>query len=366
MSCKKTALWIFFICGAFLTPTFANPDQGLSIKLPPYSRIEMEKSPGELVFPFTVKIFGPLGGVIEKTIFSSNELKPLVIRSDIIPLKDPNPKNLPFLPEICGRVILEPAETLSVSPRAVYDGTDDLLNHFPVFQLLEPDSYGIHNQETHVLLSNKSYSHMDGLNVLLLKSVELKYDYEDSGIIDYVGPDPVNGKEVAIHEGDGGFYANIHYAIVPYDKKILSFDRQTLLHFAQGKLMEIDRLDLSPLIKTHSLIPGPFLSKREGTYAPCEWGDTAYQAPVQKMDYQNIALWDWDYPIEKNDRLLMIVWEGDEEEWLIKQKRIDPFYLTDDLIGIFEIKKRKTRKPLTLINEKGDFKMTLQTGDVSQ
>lgn len=354
---KPTVLWLVLIFEMVSTPGFANPDQELVIKLPPYSRIEMEKMPGELVFPFTLKIFGPLGGVVEKTISSRNELKSLNIRTDIIPLKDPNPKTLPFLPEICNRVTIQ-------SFHAIYDGAEDPLNHFPVFQLLEPDSNRANNHGGHVLLPNQSYSQMDGVNVLLLKSVELKYDYEDSGIIDYVGPDPVTGEPVTVHEGDGGFYANIHYAIVPYDKKILEFDRQTLLHFAQGKLREIDRLDLSPPLKTHSLIPGPFLSKREGTYSLCEWGDSTYQAPVQKMDYQNISLWDWDYPLEKNDRLLMIVWEGDEEEWLIQQKKIHPFYLTDDLIGIFEIKKRKTKKPLTLINEKGDFKITLQTGDL--
>jgi len=61
----------------------------------------------------------------------------------------------------------------------------------------------------------------------------------------------------------------------------------------------------------------------------------------------------------------LIVWEGDEEEWLIKDQLIDPFYLTDDLVGVFDIWMDNTLQPLTLVNKKGDFKITVQTGDLT-
>lgn len=79
--------------------------------------------------------------------------------------------------------------------------------------------------------------------------------------------------------------------------------------------------------------------------------------------WTQIALWDWNYEVKKTDPLIMIVWEGDEEDWLIHNQLIDPFYLTDDLIGVFEIKKEETLNPLTFKNQKGDFEMTLETGN---
>ncbi|EKD41542.1 MAG: hypothetical protein ACD_73C00670G0001, partial [uncultured bacterium] len=61
----------------------------------------------------------------------------------------------------------------------------------------------------------KAYAEMDGKNVLLLKKIRITNDYEDSSILDYSGPNPLTGEPQNIYEGEGGFYANIHYAIIP-------------------------------------------------------------------------------------------------------------------------------------------------------
>ncbi|MBI2338980.1 MAG: hypothetical protein HYU99_01235 [Deltaproteobacteria bacterium] len=272
------------------------------------------------------------------------------MKTGIIKNKEANPRKLDIQPALCPRIKRINEQEF------IYDGAKDRLNHIPVFQLLDPDA-GKGNQY-------KAYAEMDGKNVLLLKEVRISYDYEDTAIIDYEGPHPITGKPHVVHEGNGGFYANIHYAVVPYEKAIPEMNRQTLLHLATGKLKEIGKEDLRPALRTHSLIPGPFLSKSKRIYDMCEWGDTAYQYPEQILEYDQMALWDWDYSVKNADHILLIVWEGDEEDWLIQQKLIDPFYLTDDLIGIFEIKKKETKEPLTLKNERNDFEITVQTGDL--
>ncbi|NUM81796.1 hypothetical protein HUU42_13440, partial [bacterium] len=214
----------------------------------------------------------------------------------------------------------------------------------------------------------QTITQMDGQNVLLLKHITLRYDYEDSHIIDYMGPHPLTGKPQTIYEGEGGFFANIHYAIIPYDPQIKKLDRQTLLHLAQGKLHEITppaNINKPPL-RVHSFLPGPFLSGSNYLYDMCEWGDTTYQAPKQELDYINMALWDWDYSQGSSQHIWLIVWEGDEEDWLVQKGLLNPFTLTDDLIGVFEIKREQTLAPLTLINTQGDFEIIVQTGTIQK
>lgn len=303
----------------------------------------------ELGFPRMVEIKGPLGGIVRQKVSSPLALESLKTTVGIIRDKNSNPKTLNVLPQLCPRV--------TPSPLAIYHGERDSINHTPSFQLFDPDARQGRNRKT--------YTEMDGRNVLLLKEVEITNDYEDSRIIDYIGPNPLTGKKEIVHEGESGFYANLHYAIIPYDPKILDMNPQTLLHLAEGKLKEIDHDEWTPELRTHSFIPGPFLSKVSPAYEMCEWGDTAYQAPLQKLFYEEIALWDWDYSVKSADHVLMIVWEGDEEDWLIQQQLIDPFYLTDDFIGIFDIQRSNTLTPLSLSNAKGDFKMTVQTGDLT-
>jgi len=362
---KFFALLVFAAAVAGLsTSSFSIPLRILQIEAPPFTEILIPGSEfqtrrdethfsvilsEEASFPLSVTVRGPLGGIVTQIFENPAKLKELKVGEKIIRDKNPNPEILSDLPLLCPRISLQGA-------KAVYAGNFDRLNHIPMFQLLDPDAgKGV---------QYKSFVEMDGRNVLLLERVTLTYDYEDSAIVDYEGLHPITGKPHKVQEGQGGFYANIHYAVFPFAADYKKWDNQTLLHLVQGKLREINREDLLPPLRTHSLIPGPFLSKEEGIYEMCEWGDTAHQAPRQSVEYEEVALWDWDYSVAGADHLLLVVWEGDEEEWLVRKELIHPFYLTDDLIGVFEIRKGKTIKPLTLKNAKGDFEMTVRTGNL--
>lgn len=351
--------------------SFSIPFRILQIEAPPFTEIiipgsEFQTHPDstrfsvilseEASFPLSVTAKGPLGGLVIRTLESPGKLKGLKFGEKIIRDKNPNPQSLSDLPLLCPRLSLQGTDDPAKKPRAVYAGNHDRLNHIPMFQLLDPDA-GRGNQY-------KSFVEMDGKNVLLLQRVTLTYDYEDSAIVDYEGPHPITGKPHRVNEGQGGFYANIHYAVYPFRAGDKTIDNQTLLHLVQGKLREINREDLLPSLRTHSLLPGPFLSKEQGIYEMCEWGDTAHQAPRQTVEYEEMALWDWDYSIPDADHIALVVWEGDEEDWLIRKELIHPFYLTDDLIGIFEIRKNQTVKPLVMKNKKGDFEITVQTGNL--
>lgn len=319
----------------------------LSVKNEPGSSLYFLNWKETPSFPFVLKIIGPWGGFIEKKVFSFNEIKNLEIPTGIITNKNPNPPSLSMLPLPCPR--LEKKEDGS----SLYKTLEDVLNKIPTAQLLDPDFLEG--------MQYKSYSHFDEKNVLAITKVILRYDYEDNRIIDYEGPAFQTGKNQVIYEGEGGFYANLHYAVVPYYKGIPRMDRQTLLHLAQGKLSEIDKNSLKPELRTHSFIPGPFLAKKDYIYQQCEWGDTTYQAPVQELQYDHLFIWDWDLPAKKKDRVLIIVWEGDEEDWLIQDQMIHPFYLTDDLIAVFEVNRGKTLEPLTLTNIDNTLEVTVQT-----
>lgn len=364
---KKLAVGVLIFIIVSALPVFASPS--IRIKIPPYSIVEakgveikgdLKKGKYKLIFPedFTLplelKITGPFGGVVTKTISSFKELEDIKIETGVIGSKSSNPKNIPFLPKLCPRLKMDEDKSPG---RFYYNAESDRINRIPFMQMMDIDA-GAEGQY-------KTYAEMDGRNVLLLLRARVTYDYEDSGIIDYEGPSPLTGKKQVIHEGGGGFYANIHYAVVPYRKDIPGMNRQTLLHLAQGKLRELNKEDSRSVLRTHALIPGPFLSKVSYLYHLCEWGDTAFQAPEQILTYKNMAIWDWDYSVKNADHVLMIVWEGDEEDWLIQKKLIDPFYLTDDLIDVFEIKKEETIEPLILKSKKGDFEITVQTGDLS-
>jgi hypothetical protein len=314
-------------------------------------------------FPLQIKAIGPEGGMLVREVSSFEDLKKLKFESGIIPPGPSNPSTIPVLPALCPR--LRPSadhggfaqtESQPSFTLFVYNAETDPLNHTPDYQLADLDAT--------VGSQYKAYTELDGRNVLLLRKVRLSYDYEDSNIIDYRGPNPITGKPETIHEGEGGFYANIHYAVVPYSKNILKMDRQTLLHLAQGQLRDIGKDNLRPELRTHSFIPGPFLSKSEYGYEMCEWGDTAYQAPEQSLEYEDLAMWDWDYSVKNADHVILIVFESDEEDDLVKKGLIPRNYMTDDIIGVFEIHKKDTLKPLTLKNKSGDFEITVQSGDL--
>jgi len=313
--------------------------------------------PDNLTFPTTISVRGPLGGLVEKTMYSLGDFSKIKIKNGIIKNKDPNPPYLDRLPSLCPKIKLVSKPTSQgQNYEAIYNAVKDGLNNIPSLQIAEKDA--LYREQW------KAYQEMDGKNVLKLLKVRLDYDYEDDAIIDYVGPNPITGQHQVIHEGNGGFYSNLHYAVMPYSEKIMTADKQTLLHMAQGTLQEIDKEDLRPRLRTHAFIPGPFLSGKRYGYTQCEWGDTQYQTKHQQVSYKNMALWDWDYSIPNNNRVIIVVWEGDEEDWLIEKKAIDPFYLTDDLVGVFDVKLPDTLKPLVLKNKSKDFEMTVQTGNI--
>lgn len=364
MTENKHVLPLLFLAALFCACFFSKYGFGATvvIKAEPYIRFMVGSTPlparyqngfyeldlpEESTFPLTLKAIGPFGGFVHKTIKLPSRSENLTIETGIVTSKESNPSDLSILPALCPR--LEP-------PSFIYNSSKDHFNHVPLFQLMDPDAKSAGQQ--------KSYAEMDGKNVLLLTNVRLRYDYEDSAIVDYDGPDPKTGKHQIINEGDGGFYANIHYAVVPWSRKIVEMDRQALLHLSQGKLGDIGMEKHKPELRVHSFVPGPFLSRKDKLYNLCEWGDTAHQAPDQRLEYTDMAVWDWDYSVKNAGHIVIIVWEGDEEDWLIQRKLIHPFYLTDDLIGVFEIKKEDAKRPLTLKNKSGDFEMTVVTGNL--
>lgn len=280
-------------------------------------------------------------------------LQDLEFRTAISVRQAANPVMMDVLPKVCPRVTVRKGDS---GFAALYDGSQDLLNHLPTLHLAEKDVRYAPGQSR--LLEN-----FDGKNALKLARVRISYDYEDSGIVDYSGPHPITGKPGhVVHEGEGGFYANFHYAIVPFEPRYLNLSRQELLNLAQGKLRDIDRVDLLPKRRVHSLLPGPYLSKNLG-YAMCEWGDTAYQAKTQEMSYHDITLWDWDIAVDGKPvtKLFLIVWEGDEEEWMVNSELIDPFYITDDVVGTFVVDRKAAQKPLVLRNGAKNFELEVVT-----
>ena len=340
----------------------------LEIETPPFAelrsaaaKVESKAEKGrhrlefaESVVETTLEVRGPLGGIVAYKIGPNDAGKTLRFETSTIAGDDPNPATLPNLPAICPRLEAKGGQS-GAAPSYLYRGESDSLNRFPITQLGDPDK-NEGRQADSVRL-------MDGRNVLLLKSVHLRYDYEDDAIVDERKIDPKTGESLEVREGRGGFYANLHYAVLPYDPAILTLPEQSLLHLAQGSLGLIGQSDRRPSLRTHGFLPGPFLSRSSFGYPLCEWGDTAQQAPEQKLDYRSIALWDWDYAVTPADRVLLIVWEGDEEDKARAQGLVAKDRLTDDLVGVFEVSRSGSRSPLSLKNARGDFEMTVQSGN---
>lgn len=302
----------------------------------------------DTVFPLRVKITDLFGAHVEFTLHEPKDVYNLTVPHGRITSPQANVYSLSILPKLCERAVLSGEGKKFL----IYEGKKDIANHIPTLHLLDPDM-------TENLAQFAATLAFDDKNVLSLVRVAITYDYEDTAILDYNGPHPVTGKEGhLVYEGEGGFYANFHYALVPYDARILKLDRQTLLHLVHGSLKEIGRKDLLPAVRMHSLLPGPYQSHGE-LYPLCEWGDTAFQAPKQEVFYTGISLWDWD--VGPWDKLIFIVWEGDEEGWLVADALLDPYYLTDDIVGVFVFSRAETLKPLTLVNEAKNFTITVRT-----
>lgn len=367
----KTAFYIFFIIFALIGKEgFALEMRSGHIKIPESNTLKINSGvalpilghPGEFRIyffkrktePVKITITDVFGAAKVFEITDPSTLQDLEFQTAISIRQAANPVTMDVLPKLCPRIDLKKHD---LQFKAIYRGDEDFLNHKPSLHLAEKDVRYAPEQ-------SKLLESFDGKNSLRLVRIRIKYDYEDSGIIDYSGPHPITGElGHVIHEGEGGFYANFHYAIVPFEPRYLNLSRQELLNLAQGKLKDIDRVDLLPKRRVHSLLPGPYLSKNLG-YAMCEWGDTAYQAKTQEVSYRDITLWDWDIAVDGKPvtKLLVIVWEGDEEEWMVNSKLIDPFYLTDDIVGTFIVERKASQKPLVLRNNAKNFEIEVITG----
>lgn len=304
--------------------------------------------------PVKLTLIDPFG--VAKTYEYSRieDLQNLKITDGVIKMTPANPKSVDVIPRPCPRVSWNYDHGRNIAAYGgAYDAATDFLSDKPRLQLADPDAKTVKTQRE--LLEN-----FDGKNALFVRRVKISYDYEDDAILDYEGVNPLTGKDDhSVYEGQGGFYANFHYAVVPFDARYLTLPRQELLNLAQGKLALIERTDLSPPLRTHSFLPGPYLSK-EGIYPMCEWGDTAHQAKTQELRYERFPIWDWDLATDQGapfDKVIIVVWEGDEEAWMIADGLLDPFYLADDVVGVFTVAKKDAAKPLVLKNGTGDFEM---------
>ncbi|OVE81007.1 hypothetical protein BVY03_04945 [bacterium K02(2017)] len=365
--CKYCGICLFFLL--LSKPALALQKQSVVLKLPKQVQIKnnpnidvVKKSLGEYrlyfgkstVFPIELILEDLFGVKLKEWIKDPSQFNNFKSKTAIVSNQRANPIVVHEMPQLCPRAVLKNKQGHSFE--LIYQAKKDIINHRPTIQLFDPDVKDN-------VMQKESLQQFDDKNILQIKKVLLTYDYEDDTILDYDGPHPVTGKPHLVYEGQGGFYANLHYAVIPYDPKVKDLDRQTMLNLVQGKLKNINRQDLTPPLRLHSFIPGPYLSK-DSIYPLCEWGDTHFQAKEQVMHYQDLNIWDWDMQMADGrvfDHLIVIVWEGDEEAWMIADKLLDPFYLTDDLVAVFEIKRKDSLKPITLINKANDFELTLQT-----
>lgn len=307
--------------------------------------------------PVNLTLVDPFGVAKTYQYPSAEALQELVLADGVVMTKAANPEAVDVIPRPCPRTDWQYDHGRNIAAHgAAYDAGFDFLNDKPRLQLTDPDAKTSAAQR-HLL------DGFDGKNALFVHRIKIAYDYEDTAILDYEGKNPLTGKPGhKVFEGEGGFYANFHYAVVPFESRYLALSRQELLNLAQGKLAFIDRAELTPKLRTHSFLPGPYLSK-EGLYPMCEWGDTAYQAKTQELRYERFPIWDWDLAWDGMtfDKVVVIVWEGDEEDWMIADGLLDPFYLTDDVVGVFVVDKKIALKPLILKNAAGDFELEVRT-----
>jgi hypothetical protein len=370
----------------------------LKVEAPPESKVtvpiairgEINKTQSDYQFRIpsgvkTVKVNveGPFGGKVIREL-KMNEISgdPLKIsEKQILNNEDnPDPSNLSDLPEMCPRLVPEnlvaskdwhsPIERKELLPEnAVYDGRRDPLSAWA---------------------EGKS-------NLLYFKSATLTFDFEDPSVM--VGYNHQTGE--LVFESQGGFYSNIHYILLPYSSQLENLYRemepdfvalrrlekdfrdhhfeamelrkiqsklkehydnlygtkkelgpyQILMHLVFGTLEAIGKNDLSekygkPI--AHGFLSGPFRGSSHWGYCLCEWGDTSFHAPLQKMRYENMALGQWSRSFA-DEKVILILLEGDEQlkpsqtrhEWEEKGI-IRPFDYTDDLIGFFVVPRSET------------------------
>ncbi len=292
----------------------------------------------------SVDLKGPFGGIVRREFIPvPGETAVETVTANVVKEKDSNPGLLSSLPALCPRVAVE-------NGRLVYEGRKDVLNSPPTLQVLDPDALALGEAE-------RTVSQFDCKHNLFVERVEILFDYEDPSRVKAARSD---GQEV--RETHSGFYANFHAAVLPYRKEWASLSAPDMLRLAQGGQVTVGHLPVDALRwRTHVFLPGPFLSRRDFFYSLCEWGDTAFQAPHQEMDYRDMAVWDWDYPV--GDAVLLVIWEGDEEAPLVRSGVLSSSAIMDDWVAAFRVSRQMTEKGVRLVNEAGDFSIWLKTGD---
>ncbi|MFO1519142.1 MAG: hypothetical protein U1F57_05705 [bacterium] len=367
------------------------PGTKVSIPLALRSESNSTQSDYRFLLPVAKKkvqilVEGPFGGKLVREL-NLNAHAPRHVRIEEKPIEGndaaPSPALFDHLPELCPRLQNEasiaeadPASQVDrsrlIPEKAVYEGKRDLL-------ALALPSTG---------------------NTLLLESAVLRFDYEDPSVL--VGFNSQTGE--AIFEKSGGFYSNLHYFVFSYRPELEKIYRgmesdftalrnlesrfrqtasedekraietemkpryealygkgdsigpyQILLHSAFQTLKMLGKEELETTLgipQQHGFIPGPFLGSRHWGYNLCEWGDTAYHAPEQKMLYRNYPLWRWNTS-SLDEKVIIMVVEGDEQlkkngtrkEWE-KTGVLRPFDYADDLVAFFVISRGESQKPM--------------------
>lgn len=289
---------------------------------------------------------GPYGGYVRKVVPLKKEKNYFTMRTGVPIIRASNPQYIQVLPALCPR-IKEKDDAL------LYMTDQDLLNYTPTLHLLDPDAAQFsETQET--------IRQFDCRNVLLVDKVGIAFDYEDPSLVKASPPGLA-----PLHEEQSGFYANFNIAVMPYEDAVAKRSPRDILRFAEGRASELDWL-IPPRLawRTRSFLPGPFLSHDDLLYSMCEWGDTAYQAPRQELNYRDFAVWDWDYPVGQT--LLLVIWEGDEEEGLMSRGLLPKYAIMDDLVAVFTVTREEAAGGKLFVNPRGDFWIRFKEGELKK
>lgn len=360
--------------------------------------------------PVTMTARGRLGGCVRKTmepVILSSTLRTaeLISREGIIggSRSEMLPPNVPCdheelhqtLPSVCPRMASMRylmGET-GIDDRVLRPGSD--YYDASLDARFNPPSEVVENGMANVF---------DCSNVLRIEQATTKFDWEDDdmfigvfqqnvGSAELEGEDATEGNQFAGLPAGGG-YANFHYAVMPFHsehetkyniflngldsadveepdpgqiaieaselarcvmqscttRRRNAYDAmQYLLHLGNGSLDRIGEGSETPALRLHSMLPGAFWTKRisaEGDYDQCEWVDTRFQKPVQRVAYHDAGIWDWDAEESENPCVSIIMWEGDGGQddfaWLFGLRDID---LTGDFMGWFKVCRADTVRP---------------------
>lgn len=168
-----------------------------------------------IIFPLKLNFTDSFGARVEVLLQDPSDIDSHILNPKIIKRKSAN--GIVYSPpKYCSRLRYD-------NQNWHYETHLDSLNHKPRIQFSDADFLKIKFQK-------KIFKKFDKKNVLAVQKIKVSYDYEDTSILDYKGKHPISKtKGHLVYEGEGGFYANFHYAVIPYDKRVLNLSRQTLL-----------------------------------------------------------------------------------------------------------------------------------------